>query len=178
MTFTSFIFQDWKANKGNTKGRVILCLFRLVNYSLYSRLYSFFAWPLCAFYKLFVEWILGIGLPWNVRVGKNFQVYHGQALVVHETTCIGHNCILRQSTTIGNKQLRNGSFSDGPSIGNYVDVGSNVCIIGDIVIGDHVKIGCGSVVVKDVQSHSTAVGNPAATVIRLSNNYKMNSTSI
>ena len=64
-------------------------------------------------------------------------------------------------TTIGNKELRNGSFSKSPVIGDNVNIGSNVCIIGPISIGTNVIIGAGSVVTKDVPSNSVVVGNPA-----------------
>jgi putative colanic acid biosynthesis acetyltransferase WcaB len=52
-------------------------------------------------------------------------------------------------------------MSGSPVLGNYVDVGSNVCIIGDIYIGDHVTIGCGSVVTKTVPPDIIIAGNPA-----------------
>jgi putative colanic acid biosynthesis acetyltransferase WcaB len=42
-----------------------------------------------------------------------------------------------------------------------VDIGPNVCIIGDVTIGDNVVIGAGAVVVKSIPANSTAVGNPA-----------------
>jgi len=74
---------------------------------------------------------------------------------------MGENCTLRNGTTIGHKQLANGSMSGSPRIGNNVDIGANVCIIGDITIGDNVVIGAGSVVVKDVPSNCVVVGNPA-----------------
>ena len=42
-----------------------------------------------------------------------------------------------------------------------MDIGANVCIIGNITIGDNVIIGAGSVVTKDVPSDCIVVGNPA-----------------
>jgi putative colanic acid biosynthesis acetyltransferase WcaB len=78
------------------------------------------------------------------------------------TVIIGNNCILRHSTTIGNKQSTGQGFTASPVIGNYVDIGSNVCIIGPIRIGDHSIIGCGAIVVKDVAANHVATGNPAS----------------
>ena len=37
-----------------------------------------------------------------------------------------------------------------PTLGKKIIVGSNACILGNITIGDYVRIGSGSVVVKDV----------------------------
>jgi putative colanic acid biosynthesis acetyltransferase WcaB len=155
------IFQDWASNRGNTKGRIILVLFRLagvIRGNAFLRIILFFYLP---FYRLIVEWTLGIELPYTIKAGHSLKLFHGQALVVHEKVTIGNFCTLRQSTTIGNKQLANNAYSNCPVLGDHVDVGANVCIIGDITIGDHVVIGAGSVVTKNVPSGAIVVGNPA-----------------
>jgi len=161
MNFFQFIFQDWKINKGNTKGRIILLLFRIANFSKRSRIYYYLCFMYRIFYKLFVEWFLTIEIPWNTHIGKNLRLFHGQALVLNKKVIIGENCILRHSTTIGNKQLQDGRHSGSPVIGNNVDIGSNVCIIGEIYIMDNVQVGCGAVVTKNISGDSVVVGNPA-----------------
>lgn len=118
-----------------------------------------FFWYL-AYYRVFIIWVLGIEIPPSVRLGRGLQLFHGQALVVNGGTVIGENCVLRHSTTIGNKHVEGGT-SRCPRIGNNVDIGSNVCILGDVTIGDNVVIGAGAVVVKSVPPDCTVVGNPA-----------------
>ncbi len=113
--------------------------------------------PYLLFYRIFFEWILGIELPFNTKVGRGLIIYHGQSLVVHKNVVIGDNCILRHSTTIGNAR----SGGQCPRIGNNVNIGSNTCILGAIKIGDNVVIGAGSVVVKDIPCNSVVAGNPA-----------------
>ncbi|MEO6915942.1 MAG: hypothetical protein ABI151_10085 [Chitinophagaceae bacterium] len=159
MNYFSFITQDWKINKNNSKGRIVLVLFRMANFCSKKRGYFYLGLPYLIFYKFFVEWVLAIEIPFRTTIGKNFSLFHGQALVIHENTVFGENCVVRQSTTIGNKQLKNG-YSSSPVIGNFVDIGSNVCIIGDIVIKDNVMIGCGTVVTKSVSGNCIVVGNP------------------
>ena len=161
MNLFAHLFQDWKQNKRNIKGQIVLFLFRFAQ--LANRNYAV-AIILCiylAFYHLFVEWILGIEIPRKLTVGKGLILYHGQALVINQDTKIGNNCTLRNSVTIGHKKLPDGSYSKCPQIGNNVDIGANACIIGEISIGDNVIIGAGAVVIKDVPSNSIAVGNPA-----------------
>jgi putative colanic acid biosynthesis acetyltransferase WcaB len=160
MNFFEFIVQDWRANKGNIKGRIILLLFRIANFCARRRVYYYLGLPYLIFYRVLVEWFFSTEIPWNTKIGKNFTLYHGQALVMNNKVVIGENCTLRQCTTIGNKQLAGGGFSASPVIGNYVDIGSNVCVIGPIKINDHVNIGSGAVVVKDVSPYSVVTGNP------------------
>jgi putative colanic acid biosynthesis acetyltransferase WcaB len=161
MNFVEFIFQDWRANKGNSKGRIILVAFRLANIATKSKLLFFLSFPYRLSYKIIVEWILTIEIPWNLSVGRNFILYHGQGLVIHKLSLIGENCTLRHCTTIGTKVSNNGTVSSSPILGDNIDVGSNTCIIGGIVIGNNTKIGCGSVVVHNIVGNSVVVGNPA-----------------
>lgn len=167
MGFIQFITQDWKANKGNSKGRIFLVLFRIANFLAKRKFLFYPGLPYLLFYRLFVEWGCGIEIPWGLQVGKNLRLFHGQALVINRNVVMGENCTIRQCTTIGNKQLADGTPSASPKIGNNVDIGSNVCIIGDIVIGDNVVAGSGSVIVKSVEANCVVAGNPAQVKKRL-----------
>lgn len=164
-----YLFQDWNANRSNPKGRLILLAFRLAQIfrNLPQPLFIFSV-PYLVLYRVTVEWILGVELPWNTCVGANLCLYHGQSLVINDHTIIGENCTLRHATTIGHKVLSDGSHSKSPIIGNNVDIGSNVVIIGSITIGNNVIIGAGSVVVKNVPDGAVIVGNPAR-VVRINN---------
>jgi putative colanic acid biosynthesis acetyltransferase WcaB len=159
------LFCDWKANRGNPKGQVVLLLFRLAQIvrSLPAPWWILGA-PHLVFYRFAVEWILGIELRYKTRVGPALRLYHGQALVIHEGTTLGANCTLRHSTTIGNKTLADGRASACPILGDDVDVGANSVLIGAIKIGDRAVIGAGSVVVKDVPAGAVVAGNPARIV--------------
>ncbi|MGC3947777.1 MAG: DapH/DapD/GlmU-related protein [Chryseolinea sp.] len=116
-----------------------------------------------------VEWFLGCEIPFRTRIGKSLRLYHGQSLIINNKAVIGSHCTLRQSTTIGNKDLGSSSWSASPVIGNNVDIGSNAVIIGPVVIGDNVKIGAGAVVTKDVPSNVVVAGNPAKIIKTLNN---------
>ena len=103
-----------------------------------------------------------VELNWKTKIGPNFAIWHGTGLVIHPDTIIGSNCNIRQCTTVGVKQVgSDGNYGLAPRIGNFVDIGCNSVIIGDLKIGDHVAVGAGSVVVKSVESNSVVAGNPA-----------------
>ncbi|GLB51556.1 putative colanic acid biosynthesis acetyltransferase wcaB [Neptunitalea chrysea] len=156
----SFLTQDFEFNKNNTKGKIIAFGFRLANLSCKSKFYKIILTPYRIFYKFCFDWILGFEVPYNTVIKKGFKVYHHQSIVINKRTKIGENFILRQSVTIGNTK----SGSNCPVIGNNVELGANVIIIGDINIGNNVVIGAGSVVVKDIPDNSVVVGNPARVI--------------
>ncbi len=162
MSVFTDILQDWDINKGNIKARLVLVLFRsayLVRHS--NKLILTLGLPFLIFYRISVEWILGIELPWNLTLGKNARVFHGMGLVINDQVKIGSNVTLRHTTTIGVKETAEFGSVLVPVIGNNVDIGAHVVILGAVTIGDNAVIGAGTVVVKDVPAGSVVVGNPA-----------------
>jgi serine acetyltransferase len=160
------ILQDWGANRGNPKGRLVLLLFRIAHLLRRNALIAVLFFWYFILYRIGVEWLLGIELPWKTRIGPGFRVDHGQALVVNDGTVFGARCTVRNSTTIGNKRLPDGTYSRAPILGDRVDIGANAVIIGPITIGSDVAIGAGAVVVKDVPANSVVVGNPGRIIPR------------
>ena len=91
-------------------------------------------------------------------VGEGIYLAHPYATILNAKS-IGKNFTVRQCTTIGNK--KDGRNDLIPIIGDNVNVGANVVIIGDIKIGNNVVIGAGSVVINDVPDNCVVAGNPA-----------------
>lgn len=161
------IFQDWSANRGNPKGRLIMVAFRIAYFLRnYNRLTCLFGIPYLLFYRGVFDWLMCVELPHKTRIGSGLQIHHGHALVVQDSSVLGNHCVLRHSTTLGNKRLPDGTVSAAPRLGNHVDVGAGACLIGPITIGDGAVIGAGSVVTKDVPPRAVVAGNPAR-VIRI-----------
>lgn len=156
---------DIAANSRNPKGIIILLLFRLANYISSFKENNRIVWiigiPYLVFYRVFVEWILGVEIPAKTQIGRGLTLHHGQSLVVNDESVIGENVTLRHNTTIGCLINRDGTRTGSPRIGNKVDIGVGVIILGEIRIGDNVRIGAGTVILKDVPEGSVVVGNPA-----------------
>jgi putative colanic acid biosynthesis acetyltransferase WcaB len=148
-----------------SEGPTRLALFRLAQWcrSL-AHPWWLLTTPYLAFYRIAVEWVLGIELRFKTKVGPGLRLYHGMGLVIHENTVLGANCVLRQNTTLGNKTVAGESAGGCPVIGEGVDIGANSVVLGPIRVGDRAVIGAGSVVVKDVPDGAVVVGNPARVI--------------
>jgi len=155
------ILQDWDANAGNIRSRVILASFRLAQkLHRWPHGFRWAALPYLACYQLIVYWELGVELNYKAVIGPRLRLYHGYALVIHDGVVMGADCVLRHCTTLGMRRAP----ADCPVIGDGVDIGSNSVIIGAIRVGDGATIGAGSVVIHDVPAGGTVAGNPARPV--------------
>lgn len=161
----SSIFQDWRANAGNKKTQLVLLAFRIAQSIRRSRRPIYMLGiPYLVFYRVTVEWLLCIELPWNTQVGPALRLFHGMGLVINDQTIIGRNVVLRHNTTIGVKETLPFGTQAAPIIGDDVDIGAHVIILGPIRVGNGARIGAGSVVIKDVPAGATVVGNPARVI--------------
>jgi serine O-acetyltransferase len=106
--------------------------------------------------------ITGIEIHPGATIGRRCFIDHGMGVVIGETTEIGDDVLMYQGVTLGGTGKDTGKRH--PTIGNGVVIGTGAKILGNIRIGDHVKIGAGSVVVRPVPDHSTVVGVPGRIV--------------
>jgi serine O-acetyltransferase len=106
----------------------------------------------------------GIEIHPGAHIGAGLFIDHGMGVVIGETTEIGANCTLYQGVTLGGTSLK--KEKRHPTLGQNIVVGAGAKILGAITIGDHSKIGAGSVVVTEVPPHSTVVGIPGRVVQR------------
>ena len=83
-------------------------------------------------------------------------------IVIGETTTIGDNCTIYHNSTLGG--TGKDKYKRHPDLGNNVIVGCGAKVLGPIKIGNNVKIGANSVVLKEVPNNSTVVGIPGKIV--------------
>lgn len=109
---------------------------------------------------------------YNISVGENFYANHHLTILDAGRVTFGDNVFIGPSCgfyTSGhpidyierNKGLE---YAYPITIGNNVWFGAGVQVMPGVIIGNDVVIGSGSVVVKDIPSHSVAVGNPCKVI--------------
>ena len=99
------------------------------------------------------RWLTGIEIHPSAKIGERFFIDHGMGVVIGETAEVGDNVTLFQGVTLGGTGKERGK--------RHPTLGSHVVVLGGITIGDNVKIGANSVVLKSVPPNSTVIGVPA-----------------
>lgn len=84
--------------------------------------------------------------------------HHGLGCVVHRNAKIGSNCNIFSNVVIGNKWHNGENQGGSPVIGDHVMIGAGAVILGEVMIGDNSIIGANAVVTKDVPPGSLIVG--------------------
>ncbi len=108
----------------------------------------------------------------NIKVGKNFFANYNCVILDVAKVTIGDNCQMAPNAAIytAGHPIHPVSRNSGYEYGKEVTIGDNVWIGGNTVIcpgvhiGDHVVIGAGSVVTKDIPDWSVAAGNPCKVI--------------
>ena len=104
----------------------------------------------------------GIEIHPGAEIGRRVFIDHGDGVVIGETTVIGDDVTIYQGVTLGGTGKDVGKRH--PTIGSGVTIGAGAKVLGPITIGDHSKVGAGAIVLKDVPSECTVVGNPGRIV--------------
>ncbi len=110
------------------------------------------------------RFMTGIEIHPGAILGQRLFIDHGMGIVIGETAEVGKNVTLYKGVVLGGTGKEKGKRH--PTVGNNVVISSNATVLGSIKIGDNVKIGAGSVVLKDVPNNCTVVGVPGRVVVR------------
>ena len=111
----------------------------------------------------FGRFVTGIEIHPGATIGEGLFIDHGTGIVIGETAELGKNVTLYQGVTLGGTGKEKGKRH--PTIGNNVVVASGAKVLGSFTVGDHAKIGAGSVVLKPVPAYATVVGIPGRVVV-------------
>ena len=110
------------------------------------------------------RFLTGVEIHPGATIGRRCFIDHGMAVVIGETTEIGDDVTLYQGVTLGGTGKDTGKRH--PTIGNRVVVSSGARVLGPFTVGDDVKIGSGSIVLKAIPPGCTVVGIPGRIVRR------------
>lgn len=130
-------------------------LFYRIAHFLHLRGYRILAHLLSNISRFFT----GIEIHPAAIIGRRLLIDHGMGVVIGETAIIGDDCTILQGVTLGGRGNMKGKRH--PTLANGVFVGAGAKILGNIDIGNNVRIGANAVVLTDIPENATAVGVPA-----------------
>ncbi|WP_043931600.1 serine O-acetyltransferase [Bacillus sp. EB01] len=131
-----------------------------IAHALFKRKFFFLARLISQVSRFFT----GIEIHPGAQIGRRLFIDHGMGVVIGETCEIGNNVTVYQGVTLGGTGKEKGKRHPTVKDGALIAAGAKV--LGSITVGEHAKIGAGSVVLKDVPAHSTVVGIPGKIVIQ------------
>lgn len=110
------------------------------------------------------RFLTGVEIHPGATIGKGVFIDHGMGVVIGETAIVGDYALIYQGVTLGGTGKETGKRH--PTLGEYVVVGAGAKVLGNLQIGNNVRIGAGSVVLRDVPADCTVVGVPGRIVYR------------
>lgn len=120
-------------------------------------------------YRL-INLIYGATVPINAKFEGIPILPHGlHGVFISKDAIIGKNVTIYHQVTIGSIHTKGSKNIGSPIIGNDVFIGVGAKVLGGISIGDSVKIGANTVVVKSVPNNCVVVGVPGKIVKQIKN---------
>ena len=99
-------------------------------------------------YSNWIRAVTGIEIHPAAKIGRRFFIDHGMGVVIGATAIVGDDVMIYHDVTLGART--GGTGKRHPTIGNNVVIGSGARVIGDISVGNGVKIAANMVVTKSV----------------------------
>ncbi len=108
--------------------------------------------------------LFGIEISPRCAIGPGIFFPHTSGTVIGASK-IGRNVTIFQGVTLGARQM-DMSFDPAlrPELGDYVVVGAGAKVLGGISLGDNVRVGANSVLLRSVPANATVAGIPAREV--------------
>ncbi|WP_455425064.1 colanic acid biosynthesis acetyltransferase WcaB [Dryocola sp. LX212] len=161
------LLEDLRANSWNPRPCFMVLAYRVAHFCSVWRkrsvINNLWAAPVLILYRLVTECLMGYEIQAAATIGRRFTVHHGYGVVISKFAIIGDDFAIRHGVTIGGRGGIGGldKSQARPVIGNGVEVGANVMIIGPITIGNNVVIAAGSLVLDSIPDNAVVMGDKA-----------------
>ena len=128
----------------------ILLFHRFAHFLYKSRLFF-----LARFISQLGRFFTGIEIHPGAKIGRRLFIDHGMGIVIGETATIGNDCTIYHNSTLGG--TGKDKYKRHPDLGDNVMVGAGSKVLGPIKIGNNVKIGANTIVLKDIPDNKKKI---------------------
>ena len=123
----------------------------IIGYKIAHKLYLKKHYFLARYISEKVKRKTGIEIHPGAQIGKGLFIDHGFGVVIGETAVVGDNVTIYHGVTLGGTGKDKGKRH--PTVGDNVFIGSGAKLLGNIKIGNNVKVGANAVVLCDIPSN-------------------------
>ncbi|WP_392530348.1 serine O-acetyltransferase [Nostoc sp. C117] len=110
------------------------------------------------------RFLTGIEIHPGAEIGQGVFIDHGMGVVIGETAIVGDYTLIYQGVTLGGTGKETGKRH--PTVGKNAVIGAGAKVLGNLQIGDRVRIGAGSIVLRNIPNDCTVVGVPGRIISR------------
>ena len=145
-------------------------LHAIIYHKLAHFLYRYRLFFLARLISQIARFLTGIEIHPGATLGRRVFFDHGMGIVIGETAIVGDDCIIFHGVTLGGlaskKPNKRNNNKRHPTIKNNVLLGAGAKLLGNITIGENVKVGANAVVLNDIPENAIAVGVPARIIVK------------
>ena len=114
------------------------------------------------FFQSRISELFDVDIHPAAQLGRGIMIDHATGVVVGETAVVEDDVSMLHGVTLGGTGKETGDRH--PKIRRGVMLSMGAKVLGNIDVGEYSRIGAGSVVLKSIPAHCTAVGVPAKVV--------------
>lgn len=105
-------------------------------------------------YSNWIRMITGIEIHPGATIGRRLFIDHGMGVVIGQTAIVGDDVMMYHGATLGARAFgpNQRGVKRHPTIGNFVVIGAGAKVLGNINIGEGVRVRANSVVTEDIAS--------------------------
>lgn len=163
--FRALVAEDYRTHGSDpfSQGFLMLLVHRFGNWrmSVRSRILRAPLTILYRFVNKMTQILFGMKLDYVVPVGRRVKLEHFGGIIIGARK-IGNDVVIRQNTTFGISSADD--MNAKPTIGDFVDLGAGVVILGNVTIGENSVIGPNSVIFSNVPPNSIVMGVPGQVI--------------
>ena len=105
-------------------------------------------------YSNWIRMITGVEIHPGAKIGRRLFIDHGMGVVIGQTAIVGDDVMMYHGATLGARAFgpNQRGVKRHPTIGNFVVIGAGAKVLGNINIGEGVRVRANSVVTEDIAS--------------------------